>query len=85
MPDATRPTWCALSAIIRSVSSERLRQADRVRSLVEASEAAGPAVVDAWREDLGSHAATINDLEKLAILAAGHLRKQQIRAQFGYD
>ncbi|MGR9187428.1 hypothetical protein ACU8L2_31930 (plasmid) [Rhizobium leguminosarum] len=66
-------------------ASERLRQADRVRSLVEASAAAGLAVVDAWRGDLGSQVATIDDLGQLAILAADHLRKQQLRARFGYD
>ncbi|KQY48572.1 hypothetical protein ASD32_09260 [Rhizobium sp. Root483D2] len=63
--------------------SDHLKSANRVRSLVEASVGAEPVVVYGWREDLGKQTATIDDLEQLAVLAADHLGKKQLLAQFG--
>ena len=65
--------------------SDCLRQADRVRSLVEETAAAGLAVLDPWRQDLSHQAVTVDDFEQLAVLAADHSRKQQLRAKFGND
>lgn len=65
--------------------SDCLRQADRIRSFVEGAVADGLAVFDTWRQNLSNQPATVDDFEQLAVLAAEHLRKQELRAKFGND